>query len=65
MRALAPLLNGVIDRRVANLAAASRIIAERIARDPDGLYHEMATWKDLDPEDLDAYRTTFADGDDE
>jgi hypothetical protein len=59
LRVIAPLLHGVIDRRVANLTAATQVVGERISRDPRGLYREMQTWSDIRPEDLEAYRQTF------
>jgi hypothetical protein len=59
LKVIAPLIHGVIDRRVANLAAATQVVAERISRDPRGLYREMQTWSDLRPEDLEAYRQAF------
>lgn len=59
LKIIGPLVHGVIDRRVANLTAATQIVAERISRDPDGLYREMQTWSDLRPEDLEAYRQAF------
>ena len=63
LKALSPLINGVIDRRVANLATATQTISERLVRDPAGLYREMRSWPDLKSEDLEEYRQTFlADG---
>ncbi len=62
MAVLGPLLDGVIDRRVASITTASQSVAARIARDPERLYHEMATWKDIAPDDLEAYRTMFVEG---
>ena len=59
LKAIAPLLHGVIDRRVANLTAATQIVGERITRDPESLYREMKMWKDVGPEDLEAYRQAF------
>ena len=56
---VAPLLHKVIDRRVANLTAATQLIGERIARDPERLYGEMQAWTDLRPEDLAAFRKTI------
>ena len=56
---IAPLLHKVIDRRVANLTAATQLIGERMARDPERLYREMETWKDIRPEDVEAYRKAF------
>jgi hypothetical protein len=59
LKVLSPLINGVIDRRVANLATATQTIGERLVRDPAGLYREMRSWPDLKPEDLEEYRQTF------
>jgi hypothetical protein len=59
LKTIAPLLHAVIDRRVANLTAATRMVGERIARDPEGLFREMQTWRDVRQEDLEAYRRAF------
>lgn len=59
LRVIAPLLHGVIDRRVATLTAATHAVGERIGRDPRGLFREMQTWPDIRPEDLEAYRRAF------
>ncbi|MFB3816672.1 MAG: hypothetical protein ACE147_03310 [Candidatus Methylomirabilales bacterium] len=59
VKVLGPLLHGVIDRRVASLTAATLIVGERITRDAAGLYREMAAWPDLQPGDLEAFRTAF------
>jgi hypothetical protein len=59
LKVIGPLLNGVIDRRIASLTVATQAVGERIARDPEGLYREMQTWKDTRPEDLEAYRQAF------
>jgi len=59
LKFIAPLLHGVIDRRVANLAAATQVVGERISRDPRGLYREMQTWSDIRADDLEAYRHAF------
>jgi hypothetical protein len=59
---LGPFFFGVIDRRVANLAAATQIVSRRIAADPAGLYEEMRTWSDLRPDELEAYRLAFLPG---
>jgi hypothetical protein len=58
-KVISPLLHGAIDRRVANLTAATQIVGERIIRHPESLYGEMQTWEDLAPEDLEAYRRAF------
>jgi hypothetical protein len=59
VKVLRPLLHGVIDRRVASLAAATTVVTDRITRDPAGLYREMETWPDITPQDLDSYRAAF------
>jgi hypothetical protein len=59
LKILAPLVHATIDRRVANLTGATRVVGERIARDPEGLYREMRTWPDIRPGDLEAYRKAF------
>ncbi len=59
---LGPFLFGVIDRRAANLAAATQILSRRITTDPAGLYEEMHTWPDLRPGELEAYRLAFLPG---
>lgn len=59
LKVIAPLVHGVIDRRVANLTAATQVVGARISRDPRGLYREMLTWPDIRPEDLEAYRQAF------
>lgn len=59
MKVLAPLLHGVIDRRVGGLTAATLAVGERITRDAIGLYREMRTWPDVTPADLEEFRTAF------
>ena len=54
LKLISPLLHGVIDRRFANLTAATQIVGERVTRDPEGLYREMQTWPDIRPEQLEA-----------
>ncbi|MBI2902822.1 MAG: hypothetical protein HYY12_04455 [Candidatus Methylomirabilis oxyfera] len=56
---LAPLVNLLIDRRVGMIAEASSKLFQQVAGDPEGLYREMATWKEVRPEDLEAYRRAF------
>jgi hypothetical protein len=62
LKVIGPLLDGVIERRVASLTVATQAVGERIARDPEGLYREMQTWTDIQPEDLEAYRQAFLSG---
>jgi hypothetical protein len=59
LKVIAPLVHGAIDRRVANLTAATQVVGERMSRDPRGLYREMQTWSDVRPDDLEAYRQEF------
>lgn len=59
LKTIAPLLHGVIDRRVASLTLVTQIVGERITRDPEGLFREMQTWRDIRQEDLEAYRRAF------
>ena len=59
LRILSPLLNGIIDRRVANLTAATQVVGERMTRDPAGLYHEMRSWPDVTPGEIEEYRQAF------
>lgn len=59
LKVLAPLLHGIIDRRVANLTAAAQIVSQRLTKDPKGLYREIRTWSDVRPDELDEYRRAF------
>jgi hypothetical protein len=59
LKVLAPLIHGVIDRRVASLEAAAQAVSQRLIQDPRGLYRELRTWPDVRPEDLEAYRQAF------
>lgn len=63
-KVLAPLLHGIIDRRVAGLTEAARIVSQRLTKDPVGLYREIQTWPDVRPEDLTEYRKAFRIGPD-
>ncbi len=55
LKLLSPLIHGIIDRRVAALAAAAEAVSGRITRDPAGVYWEMKRW----PEVTDAQRAEF------
>ncbi len=55
LKLLSPLIHGIIDRRVATLAAAAETVSARITKDPAGLYREMKGW----PEVTDAQRAEF------
>lgn len=59
LKLLSPLIHAIIDRRTANLAAATKAVGERIFLDPIMLYHEMRTWPDARPADLEAFRRAF------
>ena len=59
VRTLGPLLAGIIDRRAAGLTMATRIVGERITRDPRGLYHDMAAWTDVSAEEREEFRIAF------
>lgn len=59
LKVLAPLLHGIIDRRVANLTMAAQIVSQRLTKDPGSLYREIRTWSDVRPEDLEEYRRAF------
>jgi hypothetical protein len=59
LKVLAPLIHGIIDRRVANITAAAVAVGERVSRDPKGLYREMRTWSDIRPEEVEAFRLAF------
>ena len=52
---LSPVIHGIVERRVARLAAAAEAVSTRIARDPAGLYREMKAW----PEITEAQRADF------
>ena len=60
VKILSPMIGGAVDRRITTLGLAARIVAERISHDPRSLYHEMRSWTDLRPEDVEEYRRTFA-----
>lgn len=63
LKVLAPLLHGIIDRRVANLAEAAQVVGQRVSKDPSALYREMRTWPDVRPEEAEAFRLAFSAGD--
>lgn len=56
---LAPLINFLLDRRVGMIAEATSKVFQQVVEDPEGLYREMATWKEMRLEDLEAYRQAF------
>jgi len=59
LKILAPLIHGVIDRRVENLTAAAQAVSQRLTQDPQGLYREIRTWPDVRPAELEEYRHAF------
>jgi hypothetical protein len=59
LKVLAPLLHGIIDRRVGNLTAAAQVVSQRMTKDPQGLYQEIRTWSDVRPEELEDFRQAF------
>lgn len=64
LKLLAPLIHGIIDRRVATLAAAAEAVSARITKDPAGLYREMKTWPDITDGQRAEFRRQFAVADD-
>ena len=60
---LTPLIRLIIDRRVDMIVEATNRLFDRVVTDPKGLYLEMATWKELRPEDLEAYRQALISND--
>ncbi len=59
LKVIGPLLDGIIDRRVANLTAAAKIVGQRLQEDPQGLYREMRAWPDVSPQELEEFRRAF------
>ena len=59
LKILAPLIHGVIDRRVDSMTVAAQVVSQRLTRDPQGLYREIRTWPDVRPEELEEYRQAF------
>ena len=59
LKILAPLIHGVIDRRVGNLTAAAQLVSQRLTQNPQGLYREIRTWPDVRPAELEEYRHAF------
>ncbi len=60
---LTPLIRILIERRVNMIVEASSKLFEHVVKDPEGLYQEMATWKEVRPEDLEAYRQALISND--
>lgn len=61
IKLLSPLISGLIDRRVNMIVEATRKLFDRVQTDPEGLYQQMATWREVQPADLEAYRLAFMD----
>ncbi len=59
LRVLSPLLNRIIDRRVANLTAAAEFLSGRLMTDPGGVDREMNDWPDVTSEERAAFRRHF------
>jgi hypothetical protein len=59
LKVLSPLLNAIIDRRIANLAAAAEVVSARLTNDPRGLYREMKGWEDVSDQERAAFRRHF------
>ena len=59
LKILAPLIHGVIDRRVDSLTVAAQVVSQRLTQDPQGLYREIRTWPDVRPAELEEYRHAF------
>ena len=64
LKLLSPLIHGIIDRRVATLAAAAEAVSARITNDPAELYREMKGWPDVTDAQLAAFRGQFGLPDD-
>lgn len=62
VKVLAPLVRRLMDRRLATLIDAGRAVADRIARDPAGLYRDLEGWPEISPEDREAFRRAFLAG---
>ena len=41
------------------IVEATTKLFEQVVKDPERLYQEMATWREVRPEDLEAYRQAF------
>lgn len=59
LKVIGPLLDGIIDRRVASLTAAAKIVGRRLQEDPQGIYREMKAWPDVSPQELEEFRLAF------
>lgn len=59
LRFLSPLLNRIIDRRVANLTAAAEFLSGRLMTDAGAVAREMQDWPDVTSEERAAFRRHF------
>lgn len=60
---LSPLVNSLIDRRVNMIVEATSKLFDQVLTNPEGLYQQMATWQEVQPADLEAYRHAFVEKD--
>ncbi|MGH7429770.1 MAG: hypothetical protein ACREJ4_15645, partial [Candidatus Methylomirabilaceae bacterium] len=56
VRLLTPLINVLIDRRINMIAEATGKLFDEVINEPEVLYREMASWSEVRPQDLEAYR---------
>lgn len=56
---LAPVIGGLIDRRVNMIVEATRKLFDQVQSDPKGLYQQMDTWPEIQPTELEAFRQAF------
>jgi hypothetical protein len=49
----------IIDRRVKMIVEATHKLFDHVRADPEGLYQQMATWPEVQPADLEAFRQVF------
>jgi len=56
---LSPLITSLIDRRVNMIVEATSKLFDQVHTDPDGFYRQIATWPEVQPADLEAFRQAF------
>jgi hypothetical protein len=56
---LSPLIMSLIDRRVNMIVEATTKLFDQAWTNPKGLHQRMATWSEMQPTDLEAYRQAF------
>jgi hypothetical protein len=56
---LSPLISSLIDRRVNMIVEATSKLFDQVYTDPDGFYRQMATWPEVQPAGLEAFRQAF------